>query len=116
MIQTLAIPSSYNVYNIICRRNQPLNSINAPYEFLSVDENGVETPVDITTESFRLLVYKNTEVVLDSTDLVIVDPNQLYINIASITLDEGVYNYEIMIVNDVSVIKGKFKVEDNGEQ
>lgn len=117
MIQTLEIPSSYNIINLVCGRKQPFNTAKAPYEFLSVDENGVEAPYDVTGYDFVLTVFRgNTfETSYDDSNFV-KNGNQLSLDIPDIDLDSMVYNYEIKIVSGNSFIKGQLKVESNAEQ
>lgn len=118
MIQTLKTTSEANdSINIECIRKQPFNTARAPFEFVEEDlVTGEKTPYDITSLDFEIIVYQNySDIELQSTDLVKIDTNKLYLNLASVTIDTGVYDYEIRIVGGQSMIKGKFKVVKNGK-
>lgn len=118
MIQTLKTTSEANdPVNIECIKFQPFNTARAPFEFVEEDLiTGEKTEYDITVLDFELFVYDNfNEVVLQSTDLVKANTNKLYLDLPNVSVDTGVYDYEIKIVGGQSVIKGKFKVVKNGK-
>jgi hypothetical protein len=118
MAQTLKSTSLANdEKNIVCIKGQPFNTARAPFDFNEEDlVTGELTPYDITSLSFELFVYENFgELVYQSTDLAINAPNQLYLNLPAITIDTGVYNYEILIIGGQSVVNGSFKVVKNAK-
>ena len=118
MIQTIKTTSLANdTKNIVCIKGQTFNTARAPFDFNEQDlTTGELTPYDITSLSFELFVYENFgELVYQSTDLVINAPNQLYLDLPAITLDTGVYNYEIVITGGQSVVNGSFKVVKNSK-
>ena len=116
MTDTLSIPSEDNVIAIIGESNRPLNTSTAPFCFFDSDECGNNTPIDLTPYEFDILIKLNgCEYFLGSTlsgELVkdTEETNKLYINIDTLTLDRGQYNYKIYFVDGVSVISGKLEV------
>ena len=55
MIPTeITIPSEINVFNIIGKNGEPLITIGQTFGFVSVDECGNDTDVDITSFEFTL--------------------------------------------------------------
>jgi len=117
METTLTIPSEVNVYSIIGESQRPLDTSNAPFCFFDSDDCGNDTPIDLTNFDFDLLVTLNgCEYFLGSTlsgELVKgtdSDNNKLWINIDTLTLDRGQYDYKIYFVDGVSVIGGKLEV------
>ena len=117
METTLTIPSEVNVYNIIGESNRPLKTDNAPFCFFDSDGCGVDTPIDLGSYEFDLLVTLNgCEYFLGSTlsgELVKgtdSDNNKLWINIDTLTLERGQYDYKIYFTDVVSVIGGKLEV------
>ena len=111
MIQTLEIPSEYNIFEIVAEFGKPLNTSNAPFEFYYIDECGNTEIINITSYTFELKVYFNDCLYLDSTDLIIESPNKLYINIPTLNIKEGQYDYKIDLVGGNSVISGKLIVK-----
>ena len=117
MENTLTIPSEVNIYNIIGESNRPLKTDNAPFCFFDSDDCGVDTPIDLDSYEFDLLVTLNgCEYFLGSTlsgELIKgtgSDNNKLWINIDTLTLERGQYDYKIYFVDGVSVISGKLEV------
>ena len=117
MEKTLTIPSEVNVYNIIGESNRPLKTDNNPFSFFDSDDCGVDTPIDLDSYEFDLLVTLNgCEYFLGSTlsgELVkgtLSDNNKLWIDIDILTLERGQYDYKIYFVDGVSVISGKLEV------
>ena len=118
MRQTLKSTSLANPpTDIVCIKGQPFNTSRGPWQFVEEDLNtGEQTPYDITALSFELFVYENYgELVYQSTDINTANVNKLYLDLPAITLDTGVYNYEIVITNGQSVINGAFKVVKNSK-
>jgi hypothetical protein len=117
MGETLTIPSEVNVYNIIGESQRPLLTDNAPFCFFNSDDCGNDTALDLTDLDFDLLVTLNgCEYFLGSTlsgELVKgtdSDNNKLWIDIDTLTLDRGQYDYKIYFTDGVSVIGGKLEV------
>ena len=111
-MQTIEIPSESNIYKIIGKKGEPLQTDTVPFNFFYEDECGNDTVLDITGYEFTLYVYFNNCLMLESTDLVKEAPNELFINIPSIDLNKGQYDYFIKINGGNSVIQGKLIVNE----
>ena len=87
MIQTLKTTSEANdPINIECIKFQPFNSARGPFEFVEEDiQTGERYEYDITGLDFEIIVYENyNEILLQSSDLVKIAPNKLYLNLPPI--------------------------------
>lgn len=118
MRQTLKSTSLANpATDIVCIKGQPFNTSRGPWQFVEEDLNtGEQTPYDVTGLDFVLKVYENYgELVYESTDIAKAGTNMIYLNLPAITLDTGVYNYDVVITNGQSVINGAFKVVKNSK-
>ena len=107
---TIKTPSEENLYNFEVVSGEPLVTSSQPFEFFYIDECGNKEEADISSESFELNVYYNGCLYLNSTDIVVEAPNKIYLNISSLDLKEGLYDYVIKIVDNISVISGKIRV------
>ena len=116
MIQQLGIPSEINVIHLTAGRLEPFDTYRAPFEFLEEDETGQETPYNIESFDFLLTIYKGKREKVEYNDTNFVkSDNKLWLDIAEIGLDAGVYDYKISVVGGNSIIKGNFKVVSNGK-
>ena len=113
MIETLAIPSEVNEFNIIGESQKPLVTDNAPFEFFDSDDCGNKTEVDLTSYDFDLEVTLNGCSYLTGSTLtgqLVKEDNKLWLNISLLELDRSQYDYKISFTGGVSVIKGKLEV------
>lgn len=108
---TLEIPSEYNKFNIVAENGKPLNNSTRAFEFYDEDDCGELAEIDITSFDFIMNVYDVDCLVSTITDLVKIAPNKLYINVSSLDIEPGDYDYKIEIVNDNTVISGKLTVK-----
>ncbi len=111
MIHTLSIPSEVNEIELIAENGKPFQTQTRPFYFYYVDECGNDEEIDITSYTFSFKVFFNDCLYLDSYDLVIEAPNKLYLNLSSVTLPKGQYDYLVEVDGGNSVIKGKFIVK-----
>jgi hypothetical protein len=108
---TLEIPSEYNKFNIVAESGKPLNNSGKSFEFYDEDDCGQLTTINITPFDFVMNVYDVDCLVYTITDLVKVAPNMLYIDVTSLDVAPGDYDYKIEIVNNNTVISGKLTVK-----
>jgi hypothetical protein len=118
METTLGIPSIWNDIVLVFESNRPMNTITRPFCFVDEDSCGNQTPIDISSYDFDLIITLNgCDYFLGSTlsgELVkgTGDDNcKLWIDIETLTLDRGQYDYKVYFTDGVSVIKGKLEVE-----
>ena len=108
---TLEIPSEYNIYNIIAENGKPFNTSNAPFEFVTEDECGNQTPYDITSFTFTFDIYEGNCLVTSLTNLFTTDTNKLYINEFPFDVPKGEYSYKVEMIGYNTVISGKITVK-----
>jgi len=117
--QSLGMPAKKNVIDLdFFRSEKELHTISRPFTFYTVDECGNRLPFDITLLSFEFLVLFNgcSQFTAQTSDGSLkigvgADTNKLFLDVPSLTVSPGVYDYE---VNDplsgLQYIKGKLTV------
>ena len=107
---TIKVPSEENVFDWEVKSGEPLRTSSMPFEFFYLDSCGNKEVVDLTGNTFVMEVYYNDCLYLTCTDVLLEAPNKVYLNIQSLDLKKGLYDYVIKMVGDISVISGKFRV------